>query len=315
MIRRVAGRSLLPLRAPRTARIGCRRFSTYGEASLPSSNLSILGSLTNELDRIAPRFEIQGSQIQVLRSPNEFYETLKVKILQAKTHIYLSTLYIGKTEYELISTIQTALRNQPNLKVSILTDYLRGTRESPEPSCASLLAPLVAEFGTERVDIRMFHTPNLTGVRKKVIPKRINEGWGLQHMKLYSIDDEVIISGANLSNDYFTNRQDRYHVFTSREITQYFATIHHAVCGLSFRVLPSPPDDELGYTLQWPKSNAAPSPLDDAKGFVHCASAIFNPLIRPHGAALKQQVTITFLAASYPPAILIRSGEQDAPRT
>jgi CDP-diacylglycerol--glycerol-3-phosphate 3-phosphatidyltransferase len=44
----------------------------------------------------------------------------------------------------------------------------------------------------------MYHTPNLTGSREKVIPRRINEGWGLQHMKLYGIDDEIIISGCEL---------------------------------------------------------------------------------------------------------------------
>jgi phosphatidylserine/phosphatidylglycerophosphate/cardiolipin synthase-like enzyme len=44
----------------------------------------------------------------------------------------------------------------------------------------------------------MYHTPNLTGLRKKIIPKRINEGWGLQHMKLYGIDDEIIISGYEI---------------------------------------------------------------------------------------------------------------------
>lgn len=94
-----------------------------------------------------------------------------------------------------IATLHEALRNNPELKVSILTDALRGTREEPNPSCASLLAPLVTEFGPDRVEIRMYHTPNLTGVRKKYIPKRINEGWGLQHMKLYGIDDEIILSG------------------------------------------------------------------------------------------------------------------------
>lgn len=88
-----------------------------------------------------------------------------------------------------------ALRDNPDLRVSILTDALRGTRETPNPSCASLLASLVAEHGPDRVDIRMFHTPNLTGLRKKWIPRRINEGWGLQHMKLYGIDDEIILSG------------------------------------------------------------------------------------------------------------------------
>jgi hypothetical protein len=44
----------------------------------------------------------------------------------------------------------------------------------------------------------MYHTPNLTGLRKKLIPKRINEGWGLQHMKLYGMDDEIMISGCHL---------------------------------------------------------------------------------------------------------------------
>jgi hypothetical protein len=38
----------------------------------------MLGAFTNELDRIAPKFEIHGSQIQILRSPSEFYEALKV---------------------------------------------------------------------------------------------------------------------------------------------------------------------------------------------------------------------------------------------
>lgn len=122
------------------------------------------------------------------------------KIRNAKRRIYLSTLYIGKAEHELIETLNKALRDNPELKVSILTDALRGTRETPNPSCASLLASLVAEHGPDRVDIRMFHTPNLTGLRKKWIPRRINEGWGLQHMKLYGFDDEIILSGYESLN-------------------------------------------------------------------------------------------------------------------
>jgi CDP-diacylglycerol--glycerol-3-phosphate 3-phosphatidyltransferase len=58
-----------------------------------------------------------------------------------------------------------------------------------------LIAPLIEEFGEQRVEIRMFHTPNLTGLRQQIVPRRINEGWGLQHMKLYAIDDELIMSG------------------------------------------------------------------------------------------------------------------------
>lgn len=183
-----------------------------------------------------------------------------------------------------ISTIQTALRAKPNLKLSILTDALRGTREAPSLSCASLLAPLVTEFGPERVDIRMYHTPNLTGLRKKYIPLRINEGWGLQHMKLYGVDDEIIISGANLSTDYFTNRQDRYHLFSSKEITQYFFGIHQAVAGLSFVVAPSA-QLPAGFSLEWPSSNSAPSPLVDHTKYMAASKAILSPLIAPKALA------------------------------
>ena len=120
---------------------------------------------------------------------------LQDKIKKARKRIYLSTLYIGKTEHDLIETLDQALAANPELKVSILTDALRGTRETPNPSCASLLASLVEKHGADRVEIRMFHTPNLTGLKKKWVPRRINEGWGLQHMKLYGFDEEIILSG------------------------------------------------------------------------------------------------------------------------
>lgn len=93
-----------------------------------------------------------------------------------------------------IDALRQSLRANPALRLSILTDYLRGNRETPAASCATLLLPLIQEF-PDRVDVRMYHTPNLTGLRKRVIPKRLNEGWGLQHMKLYGFDDEILLSG------------------------------------------------------------------------------------------------------------------------
>lgn len=179
---------------------GAGSSSTASDAALShgvptSAAAGVLSPLTGELDRIAPSFDLQGDQIEVLQTPSEFYETLKARIRSAKTRIFLSTLYIGKSERELLETLRQAMRENEGLTLSILTDALRGTREAPRPSCASLLAPLVEEFGAGRVEVRMYHTPNLTGVRKRVVPKRINEGWGLQHMKLYGIDDEIILSG------------------------------------------------------------------------------------------------------------------------
>ncbi|KAL8782524.1 MAG: hypothetical protein Q9213_005289, partial [Squamulea squamosa] len=247
-----------------------RRLSSTSPPSASCQSSSIPSSwagFTSQLDQIAPRIDINADQIEVLEGPKEFYETLKQKIRSAKTRIYLSTLYIGKAEHELISTIHEALTKSPNLKVSILTDALRGTRENPEPSCASLLASLLMDF-PDRVEVRMYHTPNLTGLRKRFIPKRINEGWGLQHIKLYGIDDEVILSGANLSSDYFTNRQDRYHVFSSKRVTNYFARIHNAVCSISFLLESGTSSSSVPYVLTWPSSNFAPSPLSDPKGYI-----------------------------------------------
>ncbi|EEQ87074.1 hypothetical protein RJZ56_005841 [Blastomyces dermatitidis] len=282
MIKRIGVQTLrYSCRRPPIPRRSVRKFSSHpSHTQTTSYPASSLGSITIELDNIAPRFEIQASQINILDSPASFYDALKDKIRNAKNRIYLSTLYIGKTEFELIEIINEALRQNPKLRVSILTDALRGTRETPKQSCASLLASLVAEHGSDRVEIRMFHTPNLTGLRKRYVPRRINEGWGLQHMKLYGIDDEIILSGANLSNNYFTNRLDRYHVFNSKPLTDYYSRIHNSVCSLSFLVLPNP-GDKAGYALSWPASNGAPSPLDDPENFIAYASTVLAPLIKP----------------------------------
>lgn len=93
-----------------------------------------------------------------------------------------------------IEALRTALSENPTLEVVILLDYLRSTRETPLPSSASLVASLCASF-PDRVDFRLYHTPELTGWKKSVIPRRFDEGWGLQHMKCYGFDDTVLISG------------------------------------------------------------------------------------------------------------------------
>ncbi|OKL64311.1 hypothetical protein UA08_00219 [Talaromyces atroroseus] len=256
--------------------VAVRKFSVYNSPNAPAtSTASPLGGLTTELDRIAPRFEVPSSKITILDSPSSFYETLKHKIRNARRRIYLSTLYIGKTEHELVDTVNQALRDNPNLHVSILTDCLRGTRETPNPSSASLLARLVEEHGSDRVEIRMFHTPNLTGLRKK----------------------------ANLSEDYFTNRVDRYHVFNSKELTDYYGKIHDAICHLSFQVLPNA-ENIAGYELVWPSSNSAHSPLDDPEGFISQSSSALHSLIQPRSQEKAALVPTSEKTLVYPVAQL-----------
>ncbi|KAI9898761.1 hypothetical protein N3K66_007121 [Trichothecium roseum] len=262
---------------------GSSSSSAAASGSAKMSSIGALAPFASELDKIAPSFDIKGEQIRIIKTPEDFYETLKNRIRNAKRRIFLSTLYIGKSERELLDTLRAALRANPDLTLHILTDCLRGTREAPDPSCASLLAPLVEEFGGGRVEVRMYHTPNLTGLRKRHVPRRINEGWGLQHMKLYGVDDEVIMSGANLSADYFTDRQDRYHMFSSAEVTEHFWRIHRAVGEFSFLVTAS--TDRAGFELSWPETNSAPSPLEDPAAFVKSTTSTLRPLICPPPAA------------------------------
>ena len=55
-----------------------------------------------KLDKIAPRYDLGQDALKVLFTPAEFYKELKDKIRGAQRRIFLSTLYIGKEEHELV---------------------------------------------------------------------------------------------------------------------------------------------------------------------------------------------------------------------
>lgn len=235
-------------------------------------------TLVHEIDKIAPRFELDANQIDIIQDPKEFYSLLKSKISTARSRIFLSSLYIGKGQKELIECVSSALNKNPNLMVYILTDALRATREAPSPSSASLLAQLMEKYG-DQVDIRMYHTPHLHGLSKKLVPKRFNEGFGLQHMKIYGFDDELILSGANLSTDYFTNRQDRYYLFKSKKFTDYHFKIQTTVGSLSYKLHHS--ENESKFELIWPATNSVPEPSKrNLNKFIEGSSKILSDLFK-----------------------------------
>ncbi|EGW30194.1 phosphatidylglycerolphosphate synthase [Spathaspora passalidarum NRRL Y-27907] len=239
-----------------------------------------LSPIISQLDSLAPRFALHSDDIDILSSPDEFYNLLTQKISAAKSRIYLSSLYIGKKQTDLIDCIDQAMSKNDELKVHILTDALRGTREAPNPCSASLLVGLVEKYGKHRIDVRMYHTPHLSGITKSITPKRINEGWGLQHMKLYGFDEEIILSGANLSQDYFTNRQDRYYVFKNKSITDYYFRIHTAISSLSYQVTES--KLKQGFKLTWPTSNKSCEPHMNLHRFISDSGHLLEPILKQH---------------------------------
>ncbi|ORZ03397.1 hypothetical protein BCR43DRAFT_483288 [Syncephalastrum racemosum] len=189
------------------------------------------------LYKMAPAFYARGSDIVPLYEPCEFYAELKSRILSAKRRIFLAALYIGHTEKELVETIREALRQSDTLQVEILIDCLRGTRISKAgESSATLLLSLIREF-PDQVQVSLYHTPDLTGMLKRALPQRFNEGIGLMHLKLYGFDDTIMLSGANLSTDYFTNRQDRYILFDKQpDITNYYHGLFNVVRRFSYQL-------------------------------------------------------------------------------
>ena len=85
LARGTALRRHIVLRSPRRllnhGAIQRRRMSTMGSPipSPSSSMASPLASVTSELDKLSPRFDVPAGSIEVLKSPSEFYETLKVR--------------------------------------------------------------------------------------------------------------------------------------------------------------------------------------------------------------------------------------------
>ncbi|XP_048345752.1 CDP-diacylglycerol--glycerol-3-phosphate 3-phosphatidyltransferase, mitochondrial [Sphaerodactylus townsendi] len=191
---------------------------------------------------LVPEFGIASSHVKVLSSPSEFYELMKGQIKMAKKRVVLASLYLGTgpLEQELVDCIETTLErslqacDSSNLSVSILLDFTRGSRGAK--NSRTMLLPLLRRF-PEQVRVSLFHTPNLRGLLRLLIPERFNETIGLQHIKVYLFDDNVILSGANLSDSYFTNRQDRY-VFLrdSPEIADFFTELVNAVGDVSLQL-------------------------------------------------------------------------------
>lgn len=196
-----------------------------------SENLDSLSWLYN----VAPCFPVCGDRIEVIHEPQQFYETLIQKMASAKERIVLASLYLGTgpLENNIIQVLRKSLKRQPNLRVSLLLDFTRGTRG--EVNSKTLLQPLLSEFG-EQVQLSLYHTPNLRGLTRRFIPPRWNELLGLQHMKVYLFDDTVLISGANLSNDYFTNRQDRYILIEDKALADFYTEFVSRVQDFSLAV-------------------------------------------------------------------------------
>ncbi|XP_032359080.1 CDP-diacylglycerol--glycerol-3-phosphate 3-phosphatidyltransferase, mitochondrial [Etheostoma spectabile] len=191
-----------------------------------------------------PAFRVPGTHIHILTSPDQFYQTMKARIKTAKRRVVMASLYLGtgQMEQELVDCMEEALQRSqensdaPDLKVSMLLDYTRGSRG--QVNSRTMLLPLLQRF-TSQMRVSLYHTPDLRGLLRLLVPQRFNETIGVQHIKVYLFDDSIIISGANLSDSYFSNRQDRYVLLENcSEVADFFSDLVEAVGDVSLQLQP-----------------------------------------------------------------------------
>ena len=157
---------------------------------------------------------LSSNSFHFLKSHFEYFIFLKDSIRRAKSRIILTSLYIGNSslEGELIDILHENLRHNSALKVDILLDKWRNTRR--DSTMIEKLKGIEAEF-PQQLCIRLYSPPSSDTLLVSLLPERIRELFGVMHCKFYAFDDTLLLSGANLSESYFTTRIDRYLVLSN----------------------------------------------------------------------------------------------------
>ena len=165
-----------------------------------------------------PAFKFYSSQIEILKSPSEFYLSLIKLIREAKYRITISSLYLGngKLEKYLVDELKKKVQQNSKFKITILLDYSRGLRGINNSK--KMLQPLLNQTAPYigNVKICLFNHPDIP-IYYSVLPKILSEIKGVLHSKVLIFDNNVILTGANMSDSYFTNRLDRYWIFQQHE--------------------------------------------------------------------------------------------------
>ncbi|QDZ19946.1 phospholipase [Chloropicon primus] len=217
-------------------RVVCGRCFSSGPPD--PTGVAAAARLARILSENAKPVRVKTSDIRVLRTPSEFHECLASGISSARDKVVVSTLYIGQTtekERGLVELLAAAKRR--GTRVSLLLDALRARRSEGSKTIAKTLASSLLEpGGGEPPQVSLYHTPRLKGLLKSVVKPPYSEIMGVCHMKVYVFDDAVLMSGANLNERYFTNRQDRYVSFKSAELASRVCDIIDAVGKHSYQL-------------------------------------------------------------------------------
>ena len=178
-----------------------------------------------------PQFEIAPDSIRILKSPSEFRREIYKLIKSSTQEISLACLYVG--DPTILAELAEQIRSKPILKVNILVDYFRGTRNG---STFDLVKDYSSMVLTQRFRASFYRSQAISRLQELVVPSRFIETFSLLHVKLYRFDDTVILTGANLASDYFTSRQDRYIVVKDNAFACYVQRVFSVFENSAFRL-------------------------------------------------------------------------------
>ena len=165
---------------------------------------------------------IVSSDVVVLSEPESFYSTIREGIRETKRLISLSALYLGTgaLEKQILEDLNDALERERELVVTLVFDYNRAHRHWKEKLPQfHIILPLLQKYGTDRVRVRLYNMPKLYASYYQILPVQLREILGVYHVKFMQFDDTVILTGANLSEEYFVSSRP---IYGDKEGSRYF---------------------------------------------------------------------------------------------
>lgn len=160
-----------------------------------------------------PMIPFNAEDATFIRSPNDFYQSVADGVRSAKRRIFLSALYLGTDHKEaaLVQELANKLDTNPSITVRINLDANRATRQNSNGQSSHTILEDLMYRG--RFQLKLIDTSKASqGYIAIWIDryKKLKEIFSTYHTKALVFDDNVILTGANLSHIYFDNRQDRY---------------------------------------------------------------------------------------------------------
>lgn len=152
-----------------------------------------------------PACNLTAQAIQILHTAAEFKSCLLQHIAEAKSHIYLCSLYLQHDEagQQILDALYAVKQANPALEIAIFVDWHRAQRgligEQKIPGkVAGNAAWYQAQSALHSGSIPIYGVPIQT-----------RELFGVLHLKGSVIDESVIYSGASINNVYL-HQMDKY---------------------------------------------------------------------------------------------------------